>query len=286
MPDLDPITLANESLPSIPRIPDYPRSLLPRERTIFGLPLFHLDGRRDMNNTVAWWPFDIVNSANLEHNCNPKREKDAMLEHISGLRRRRLGLNNLQDEGADDDFRLLDANGVRLIMIEDHHPGGCYWLRFHPSSDREGRLLGAMEDPLEVPDVVAALSASLDRRRNISIPPPPPPRPSETFARPNSNDASSEPQLASLEHLLSLVARIMSKARILPRSPGPRSIRAHAILRNAFRDVLITLARMPRPPSESTVELVDLTSLILADALMALDDHHGILRSNTRLPYL
>jgi len=63
-------------------------------------------------------------------------------------------------------------------------------------------------------------------------------------------------------------------------------MRAHATLRNAFRDVLVTLAYAPRSPSSSTVDVVDVTALILEDSLMSLTNHPGILRPKMSLPYM
>jgi hypothetical protein len=68
--------------------------------------------------------------------------------------------------------------------------------------------------------------------------------------------------------------------------PGPGTVKANATLRNAFRDVLVTLAYAHQPPSKSTVDLVDVTALILEDSLLTIQNHHGILRHNTPLPYM
>jgi hypothetical protein len=59
----------------------------------------------------------------------------------------------------------------------------------------------------------------------------------------------------------------------------------HATLRKAFRDVLVTFAHTPCPPSKSTVDLVDVTALILEDSLLTLANYPGILRHGMKLPY-
>ena len=276
----DPLVPAPFSLPLIPPGREFPDTGRARESTIFGVPLFYLDGRRDRNNTVAWWPFDVKTFTIPELSGDRRRYQTPAHE----LRHRRLHLNRLQSEGIDDDFRLCDASGPRLIKLEHHCPGGAYWLSRRWPSDRQGQVLDAMENPLEGVDF-ATLPISAHRARNPS---PPPPLASKTFARSNGNEnaAPSCIQLPPLEHLLHLLASIGTKARELIRSPGSRTMRAHANCRNVFRDVLVTLAHMPRSPSESTVELVDLTALILEDSLMTLISHPGILRYRTELPYI
>jgi len=175
------------------------------------------------------------------------------------------------NEGEDDSFRLCDVNGPRLIRLADHCPGGGSWWSLHEPWDRSGQVLSATENPLEGVNV-AVLSIWSNAARNIDDP-----------ALPRSNSNNTTPPLPSLENLLGMLANIRTEARGLLRSPGPRAMREHATLRNAFRDVLVTFARAPRPPSKSTIELVDLTALIVADSLLALIGHPNILRSDTPL---
>jgi hypothetical protein len=274
----DPVTQANLSLPPIVPIREFKRTAAStsRDYTTFGVPLFHLNGRRDRDNTVAWWPFDVSGSVNLElGGSNPDISEE--------LRKCRMLLNNNTqigwNEGEDDNFRLCDVNGPRLIRLADHCPGGRSWCSLHEPWDRSGQVLSATENPLEGVNV-AALSIWSNAARNIDDPALP--LPSSIFARCNSNNTT--PPLPSLEHFLGILANVRTEARGLLRSPGPRTMREHATLRNAFRDVLVTLARAPRPPSKSTIELVDLTALIVADSLLKLIGHPNILRSDTPLP--
>ena len=51
----DRIEMATFSLPSIIRTQELPVAGQARLTTIFGVQLFHLDGTRDRDNTVAWW---------------------------------------------------------------------------------------------------------------------------------------------------------------------------------------------------------------------------------------
>jgi hypothetical protein len=137
-----------------------------------------------------------------------------------------------------------------------------------------------MENPLEGVHVVA-----LPTHPAREVDSPPPPQPSNIFARPKENVTPEGLPLPSLKWLLDLLNSIRAKARELLQSPGLRTMRAHATLRNAFRDVLVTPAHAPRPPSTSTVDLVDVTALILEASLVTLSSHPGILRFDTPLPY-
>jgi len=138
-----------------------------------------------------------------------------------------------------------------------------------------------MENPLENVRVAAL---STHPKSNVDSRPPPPP--SKTFAPSKGSVTPEGLPLLPLDRLLDLLASIRTKARELLQSPGPRTMRAHATLRNAFRDVLVTLAYAPRSPSSSTVDVVDVTALILEDSLMSLTNHPGILRPKMSLPYM
>lgn len=181
-PDIDRVRLANFSLlptPVTPRPQEFLGEGRPRDTTIFNVPLFHLDGRRDEQNTILWWPFDIMTSLSTrdELTVSVHRTHQTMRDE---MRRHRLFLNGMQNEGADEDFRLLDANEPRLIRLQDH----CLFL-----IDRVGRILDVAENPFEEINL-AALQTLSHRARNIaSPPPPPPPPPSSIFARyPSSNE--------------------------------------------------------------------------------------------------
>lgn len=127
--DHDRVTRANFSLPAS-KEPTQESPLLGRARlsTRFGVPLFHLDGRRDNNNTVAWWPYDVESALSLEISSYRTRTPKEQLWATRLYLNRRQGAWILGDEdaGADEDFRICDANGPRLIKLKDHHPGGMH----------------------------------------------------------------------------------------------------------------------------------------------------------------
>jgi hypothetical protein len=279
----DRIETANFSLPSIIRPQELPVAGQARLATIFGVQLFHLDGTRDRDNTVAWWPYDIKSFTNLAISVHrPKTPREQLRQARLHLNRVRDGWQGEPDIGADEDFRIFDADGPRLIRIENHCPGALHWWRCYLPWDREGKVLSAFGNPF---DGATAIALPLQRARKIDSPPPP--QASKTFARPKAKDTPSGLPLPSLRYqLLGLLTYIRCRARTLLQTPGPETMKEHAILRNAFRDVLVTLAHMSHPPSKSTVERVDATALILQDSLLILANHHGILRRDTPLPYM
>jgi hypothetical protein len=124
----DRVELANLSLPANEPSSEFPIAGRARLSTKFGVPLFHLDGRRDRENTVAWWPYDIKRSTSLEISKYRRRTPREQ------LRETRLYLNRVEnnwqggDEGLgdDEDFRICDANGARMIKLQDHCPGAVH----------------------------------------------------------------------------------------------------------------------------------------------------------------
>jgi hypothetical protein len=278
----DRVELARVSLPSI--IPAQ-EVLVPgqaRPRTIFGVQLFHLDGRRDRNNTVAWWPYDIKLFATLAISAHkPRTRREQLQQSRLYLNRVHSSWQGPPDAGADEDFRICDADGPKLIKLEDHDPGASNWRHCCLPWDREGKVLNVLEDPFKG---VGAVALPDYTARNVESPPPL--QFSETFTRLKVNDTPSGLPPPSLKSLLETLTGIRTKARELLQMPGPGTVEAHATLRNAFRDVLVTLAYVPQPPSKSTVDLVDVTALILEDSLVTIANDHAILRHNTRLPYM
>ena len=130
-------------------------------------------------------------------------------------------------------------------------------------------------------DVIA-----LPVQREGNVDSSPPPQPSKTFTCPKAINAPSGLPLPALKRVRDMLTSIRCRSRELLQTPGQDTMKAHALLRNAFRDVLATLAHMPHPPSKRTVEFVDITALILQDSLLTLANHHGILRHDTPLPYM
>jgi hypothetical protein len=278
----DRIEQANFSLPFIIRTHEIPVPGQARASTIFGVQLFHLDGRRDRNNTVAWWPYDIKFFATLAVSAHkPLTRRERLQQSRLYLNRVHGGWQGPADAGADEDFRICDADGPRLIKLEAHNPGASYSRHGCSPWDRKGKVLNVLEDPFEG---VEAIELPDYTQRNVESPPPP--QSSKTFAPPQSNDTPSGLPPPSLKCLLDTLTSIRTKARELLQMPGPGTVKANATLRNAFRDVLVTLAYAHQPPSKSTVDLVDVTALILEDSLLTIQNHHGILRHNTPLPYM
>jgi hypothetical protein len=178
-----------------------------RPSTMFGIPLFHLDGKRDRNNTVSWWPYDIKRSASLVISAHLSPTPKEQLREARLFLNRRYDDYRSRDLGRDEDFRICDVNGPHLIKLIDHYPGAVHWRTCCHLRDREGKVLNAMENPIEGGDVVVR---ALLARGNVDSPPPA--QPSQTFAPPEGIETSGGLPLPSHERLLDLLASIRTKA--------------------------------------------------------------------------
>ena len=278
----DRIEMATFSLPSIIRTQELPVAGQARLTTIFGVQLFHLDGTRDRDNTVAWWPYDIKSFTTLTINTHrPRPPREHLRQARLHLNRVRDGWQGQPDVGADEDFRICDADGPRLVRIENHCPGALHWWRCCLPWDREDKVMDVSQILRKGEDVIA-----LPVQREGNVDSSPPPQPSKTFTCPKAINAPSGLPLPALKRVRDMLTSIRCRSRELLQTPGQDTMKAHALLRNAFRDVLATLAHMPHSPSKRTVEFVDITALILQDSLLTLSNHHGILRHDTPLPYM